>query len=162
MNTSFCGFTKAVRLLLKMSFTWDIRQWAKQTKMFIEWRNLSSDKEESLSMKLLTCSEVHLGQFRAFWVSIWTLVKKLPICAPFTERGAEGQSWQCLLWLSREAWKRARVTFKDNRMWWCGCIESLRNQATVSLEDLFSSLARKSKTNSLLKCEEHAHYLFWP
>lgn len=42
-----------------MPFLWNIHQWAKQTKMFIEWRNLSSDKEESLYMKLLTCSEGH-------------------------------------------------------------------------------------------------------
>lgn len=38
----------------------------KRMKLWIEWRNLSSEAEKSLYLKLLTCWEFNLGQFRVF------------------------------------------------------------------------------------------------
>ena len=53
--------------LLQMLNAWDVHQQAKQMKMWIKWRPLSSKTEEWLPMKLLTCWELHLGHFRPFW-----------------------------------------------------------------------------------------------
>jgi hypothetical protein len=36
---------------------------------------LSKETEESLCVKLLTCREFHLGQFKAFRMTIWTCVR---------------------------------------------------------------------------------------
>ena len=53
--------------LLQMLNALDVHQQAKQMKMWIKWRPLSFKTEEWLSVKLLTCWELHLGHFRPFW-----------------------------------------------------------------------------------------------
>jgi len=53
--------------LLQMLNAWYIQQQAKQMKMWIKWRPLSSKTEEWPPMKLLTFWELYLGHFRPFW-----------------------------------------------------------------------------------------------
>ena len=55
---------------------------SKQMKVWIEWKNLSSEVKESLYLKLLACWEFNLGQFRVFWKTAWTCVRLLPSLCP--------------------------------------------------------------------------------
>ena len=148
----FSGFTSS-KAVLKVQYAWNINQWAKQRKVFIELRNLSSDKEESLYVKLLTCPEVYFGSVQSvFRVSLNISQIAANLCPICWER-----SRKTVMTAHARAFKRARFPFKDNHMWWCGCIGSLRNQATLCVGDIIS-LARKWKIK--FKCEEHAHCLF--
>jgi len=60
--------------------------WAKQVNTWINWRNLSSKTDKSLSMKLLTCWKHHFGKFTAFWkwISSHQIASKFMSCSSAT------------------------------------------------------------------------------
>jgi hypothetical protein len=64
----------------------DVRQWARQLKMWTKWRNLSS----KTAVNLLAFWEFYLGHLRKFWETIWKCLDCHKICAPPVVWRAEG------------------------------------------------------------------------
>jgi hypothetical protein len=74
--------SKVVQPMPKIPNAQDVHRQTKQMKMWGKWRSLSWKTEESLSMKLLICLDLHTGQFRAFLKKIWTSIRLLPNVCP--------------------------------------------------------------------------------
>lgn len=71
--------SKVMRCQFRMLNAGEVHQWATMMKMLNKWRNLSSNTEESLSLKLLTCCLCHVGQLSRSGKRIWKCIILLPI-----------------------------------------------------------------------------------
>ena len=78
---------------------------SKKDKHMNTGRNLFFQIEDSVPIKLLTCQEFHLGEFKAFWKTMWT-------CAGFPLNSCS--NLLTLLWLCINCWfKTILLSFHD-------------------------------------------------
>jgi hypothetical protein len=101
-------------------------------KMCPKWWNLFSKREDSLSIKWLTCWDfIWVRSDDSDTLNMWDLCRT---CAPRTDWEAEQESRQHVPGLSRDALKRPRTPFENNHRWWdVGLQVWPTNHATVIL-----------------------------